>query len=544
MLLNQFNLVKKELDSKIVLTLAGIFFIFMLVFSLHRFYTFYATFDQGLFTQLFWNTIHGNWFQGSLSSGQSSAYLQDHQVEKVFYCHLGQHFVIDFLLWMPLYALFPSGTTLVILQVVLMTAAGIVLYALSRHYLPPLILILITASFYGGNAVIGPTFANFYEHCQIPLFVFSLLLALVKHKWSIFWLFVILILGVREEAGVIVFGIGLNLIFSRKYLRLGIALCLISFSYVTLVTNVIMPLFSNDNSRLYLSTYFSKFVPDIKNPSTLQLLWGILTHPKELFETLFTRSIDKPIKYLLGQWLPLAFVPAISPAAWITAEPPLLIVLLQNNQIALGMSVRFALTVVPGLFYGTIIWWSEHQERFTSKFKRWWIRGIILSLVIAILSSPNRAFYFLVPDSINPWVHIGLTRQWEHVGYIRKLIQLIPPDASVSTTNYIIPHLATRRGIIRLPSVDLQMDSREVMDVDFALADLWQLQQYQAAFKGERKQLLDFIALIDKFLAEGKYGLVDIKDGVVLLQKKVKSPPEVMTNWLKWRSDALITSPK
>jgi len=59
----------------ITLTLAGIFFAFMQIFALHRFYSFYASYDQALFDQLFWNTIHGHWFQGSLSSGQSSAYI-------------------------------------------------------------------------------------------------------------------------------------------------------------------------------------------------------------------------------------------------------------------------------------------------------------------------------------------------------------------------------------------------------------------------------------------------------------------------------------
>ena len=119
----------------------------MLVLCLHRFYTFYASYDQGLFDQLFWNTIHGRFFQGSLSSGQSSAYTQDGQIQTVFYCHLGQHFVIDFLLWMPIYALFPTGATLVVLQVSLITLAGLVLYVLSCHLLPSKIAVLMTASF-------------------------------------------------------------------------------------------------------------------------------------------------------------------------------------------------------------------------------------------------------------------------------------------------------------------------------------------------------------------------------------------------------------
>ncbi|NMG20486.1 DUF2079 domain-containing protein [Brasilonema bromeliae] len=536
MLQKRFDLIKNNFGLKIALTLAASFFILMLVFCLHRFYTFYASYDQGLFDQLFWNTIHGHIFQGSLSSGQSSAYTQDGQIQTVFYCHLGQHFVIDFLLWMPIYALFPTGATLVVLQVSLITAAGLVLYALCRHYLPPSIAILITASFYGANAVIGPTFANFYEHCQIPLFVFSLFLALEKRKWWLFWLFLILILGIREEAGIITFGVGLYLFLSRRYPRLGLAVCLISFSYVTVVTNVIMPLFSNDNSRLYLTARFDQYVPGNNSPSTLQLLWGIITHPKELIQSLFT-PVDKRVKYFLGQWLPLAFIPAISPSAWIVAGPPLLVLLMQDGQSALAMSIRYALTVVPGLFYGTILWWSQHQERFQPSFRRWWIRFIALSIFFTITSNPNRAFYFLVPESIHPWVYVPLTRQWEHVGHIRSLMQYIKSDASVSATTYLLPHLATRRGIIRLPAIQLRLDSGEVIDVDFALADLWQLQQYQPAFKSDRRQLQDFIAFIDKLLAQGKYGLVDVQDGVVLLQKKVVSQPQAITRWLEWKAE-------
>jgi len=508
----------------------------MSVFALHRFYTFYASYDQGLFDQLFWNTVQGNFFQSSLSSGQSSAFIKDGQIQTVFYCHLGQHFVIDFLLWMPIYALFPTGATLVVLQVALITAAGLVLYALARHHLQQSIAVLIAASFYGAYAVIAPTFSNFYEHCQIPLFVFSLLLALEKRKWGLFWLFVILTLGIREDTGIILFGIGLYLALIRRYPRLGVALCLLGFSYITLVTNTIMPLFSNDNSRLYLSEYFSKFVPGNNSPSTLQLLWGILTHPQELFMSLFT-PVDRRIIYFLGQWLPLAFIPAISPTAWTVAAPPLLVLLIQERKMALGMSVRYALTVVPGLFYGTIIWWSQHQERFKPKFRRWWIRCIALSLVIAIASSPNRAFYFLIPDSIHPWVYISLASQWEHVGHIRALMNFIPAEKSVSATTSLLPHLATRRGIIRLPALQLQMDSKEIIDVDYAFADLWVLQKYQPAFKGERQQLRDFLTFIDALLEQGRYGLVDVQDGVVLLQKKVASQPQALARWLKLREE-------
>lgn len=528
----------KDTTLKRILTLSAIFYVLILIFALNRFYSFYASYDQGLFEQLFWNTIHGHLFQGSLSSGQSSAVITDGQVHQVFYCHLGQHFVIDFLLWMPLYVLFPNGVTLVILQVTLITIAGLILYALARHYLPPQIAFLITASYYGANAVIGPTLANFYEHCQIPLFVFSLLLCLEKRKWWLFWLFVILTLGIREDTGIIIFGIGLYLIFIRRYLSLGISLCLAGFLYVAFITNVVMPLFSNDNSRLYLSGYFSKFAPGNNHPTTLQIFWGIITHPNLVIESLFF-PFDKRIKYFLGQWLPLGFISVISPTAWLITAPPLLVLLIADNKLALSMSVRFALTIVPGLFYGTILWWSQNKSKFKLRSRRWWIRCISLSLIITIISSPHNTFYFLIPESFQPWIYIPLTRQWEHTQHIQDLMKSIPADATVSATTSILPHLANRRGIIRLPALKLEVDHKQVIDIDYALADLWQMQQIEPAYKNTRQDIQNFITLFDQLVVQRKYGFVNVEDGVVLLQRNITSTPEGIKNWLKLKQQLL-----
>mgnify|MGYP002783536176 FL=1 len=521
---------------RLVCVLAGIFFVLVSFFALHRFYSFYASYDQALFDQLFWNTIHGRFFQGSLSSGQSSAVIADGQIHKVFYNHLGQHFVIDFILWLPIYALFPTGATLVILQVALMTAGGLVLYATSRHYLPTNIAVLIVAAYFGANTVIGPTLANFYEYCQIPLFVFSMLWAFAKRKWSLFWLFVALTLGIREDTGITLFGFGLYLIYTRRHARVGIALCLVSFAYVSLITNQVMELFSNDNSRLYLKGIFGKFAPGNDSPSTLQILWGMITHPVEVFKSLFI-PFDRRVRYMLNHWLPLLFVPVISPTAWITISPPLLVLLIQERKLALGVNIRYALTVMPGIYYGAIIWWSQNQNKFNASVQRWWIRCIVLSLIITVISSPNRAFYFLIPESFNPWVYTPLTRQWEHVGHVRTLMNNISPSSSVSTTTYLLPHLATRRKIVRLPHIQIQNDLKQIEYVEFILADVWRDLRYQKSFQNERTDLVNFASLVDRLINEYKYGIVDIQDDVILLQKQLISQPNVLNKWAKLRAE-------
>ena len=519
-----------------VLILAAAFFIVVLTFSIIHYESFLITYDHGLFNQVFWNSVHGNFFQSSLSSAASGASLLDRQLSYPSYIHLGQHFVIDFLLWMPIYALFPSPVTLIVLQVTLIAAAGIVLYFLARHYLSVPISVMIVASYYGANGVIGPTLGNFYEHCQIPLFVFSLLLALEKQRWVLFWMFAVLTLGTREDAGITLFGIGVYLIFSRRYPRTGMALCAISFSYVVLITTTVMPMFSVDSSRLYLASYFRKFVKT-EAPSTLELLWAIISQPQIIIQVLFT-NFSRRILYLLGHWLPLAFVPVITPSAWIMTVFPLSVLLLQVfNQSATSINTRYTLAVIPGLFYGTILWWSQHQEKFKPRLHRFWIGCICLSMLLTYTSNPHRALYFISPYSIQPWVYQSLSAQLDHAADLKTVFNLIPKDASISTSSYIVSHLSGRRNIIRLEVMQMKDEEGKTVDVDYGLLDLWQLRENNLKGPIDRGRVRGGVRFTDEALRQGIYGVAQVLDGVVLIQKGITSKPEVLSAWLKLRQE-------
>ncbi len=516
-----------------ILQLAGVFFILCLFFTLHRYYSFYSSFDQGIFNQVFWNNLHGRFFQSSLSSSLSTNVIHAGEVPTVFYHRLGQHFTPALLLWWPIYALFPSPATLTVLQVTLITAAGVVLYILARQYLQPSLAVMITASFYAANAVIGPTLSNFHDISQIPLFVFTLLLAMEKRWWWLFWLMTVLILAVREDSGVGLFGVGIYMILSKRFPRAGIGVCVLSFGYMLVLTNMIMPLFSQDISQRFMIERFGQYA-DGNEASTLEIIWGMISNPWRLLVELVT-PVDRTIRYLIAQWLPLAFIPAVSPAAWMIAGFPLLKLFLGKGELVLAITVRYALTVVPGLFYGAILWWSQHQHKFKPSVRRFWIGCICLSLFFSFTSNPNRTFYFLIPDSVKPWVYVSLPQQWQHVAKMRPLLAQIPSDASVSATTYLVPHLSGRREILRLPALELRNDAQEVIKVDYAIADLWQLQQYQVAFKDDRRQLQDLIKLVDQLSNHQEYGIIGFQDGVVLLKKAASSDIQATAAWLQFQ---------
>ena len=117
---------------KIVAIAAIIFFLVTLSLTLHRHFTFYSSYDQGIFNQVFWNGTHGRFFQSTLSSQLSTNVVHSGEVPSVDYHRLGQHFTPALLFWLPIYYLFPNPATLTVLQAILVTAAGIVLYFLAR----------------------------------------------------------------------------------------------------------------------------------------------------------------------------------------------------------------------------------------------------------------------------------------------------------------------------------------------------------------------------------------------------------------------------
>ncbi|NEO33761.1 MAG: DUF2079 domain-containing protein [Symploca sp. SIO3C6] len=557
----------KNPGLRLVIAAAVTFFLCTLILTLHRHYTFYSSYDQGIFNQVFWNGIHGRWFESSLSSQLSTNVVHNGEVPEVYYHRLGQHFTPALLLWLPLYALFPFPATLTVLQVTLITAAGLVLYLLARVHLEPPVAAMITISFYCANAIIGPTLANFHDICQIPLFIFGLLLAMEKRWWFLFWVLAILILAVREDAGVSLFGVGFYLILSKRYPQVGLAVCTLSFGYMVILTNLIMPLFSDDISRRFMLERFGQYA-DGAEASTLEIIWGMISNPWRLLVELFTPFFGT-IKYLLGQWLPLAFIPAVAPASWMIAGFPLLKLFLGKGMSVLAINIRYAMTVVPGLCYGAILWWSgksnfrfwisnlplgssrqqlkntqqsdsfidAQPQTLSQSFRRFWQVCLCLSLLFTLTSNPNRTFYFLIPDSVSPWVYVSLPQQWSRLGAIESLLAKIPGEANVAASTYLVPHLSGRREIIRFPALQLRNDRGQVVNVDYAIADLWRLQQYQIAFKHDRGDLQAMVAVIDQISSNGEYGITGFQEGVILLQKGIISNPEARVAWLTFRKE-------
>ena len=88
-----------------LLVTAGLFTLMALGLQAWRSWVLLASYDQGIFQQVLWNSWHGRLFESTLSSQLSTNVIHAGELPSVDYQRLGQHFTPTLLLGAPLLAL-------------------------------------------------------------------------------------------------------------------------------------------------------------------------------------------------------------------------------------------------------------------------------------------------------------------------------------------------------------------------------------------------------------------------------------------------------
>ncbi len=515
--------------SRQALVAALIFAGLALLLQAWRSHVLLASYDQGIFQQVLWNSLRGHPFESTLSSQLSTNVIHSGEPPALGYARLGQHFTPSLLIWAPLLGLI-GGAALPIVQVGLMTCAGLLLHSLARQLVPIRTANWITYGFYGGNALIGPTLGNFTDLCQLPLLVFALMFGLQKR---VSWLIIsaaLLIPLIREDTGIMLVAIGLWLLL-RERQRWPMAIALITWGagWMVLVTNALMPLFSDDNSKRFMVENFGQYLKadPSAGASSLSMLRQALSQPLTLLRELITPP-GQTLLYLLGHGLPFLMVPLISIDAWILAGPSLLgLFLAQGSNDPLSITIRYTLLVVPGFSLGALLWWSHRRQSIPGPRTRLaWGIAISLSLLLTVSSNPHRSLSWIVPDSIRPMVFSNPIQQWEHGQKARQALNVIPKEASVSANTPLIPLLARREVAVRYPESLHYLDrNKNKLSVDWIAVDLDWLERYSVAFRSDWRELKRIKEELPGQM--NTYQVQSIDDGIAVLQRGGSNKPDL-----------------
>ncbi len=513
--LNKLNLRSLSADRQVWIAAAS----FALICSILQFWrlqSLTASMDQGIFYQVLWNTLHGHPFESTLSSQLSTNVVHSGELPRIGYQRLGQHFTPILILWAPLVGLLGKWS-LPIIQVLLITAAGLILYELGNAKLEKNISKMITFSFYGANAVIGPCLGNFTDLSQLPLCIFILILGIEKRIKSLIIISTFVIPLIREDAGILLIGVCLWVIFRKKsQIKLGAIIGLYGMLWVLATTNIFMPFFSEDSSKRFMVENFGQYLKGQDKASTIEVIKFISQQPVLVLEELIS-PFGKTIRYLAGHGLPLVFIPFISIDSWLLMGIPLTgILLAQGNPLAINW--RYTYLVVPGLFSGAVYWWETHTLTFNRRiFKRIWSGFIILSMFFTLTSNPNRTLSWMIPISIKPWVYQSPIKQWQHGQSALEAIKIIPTNESASASSSLVPHLAARQALIRFPyNTSYQERDGTSKKVDWVAIDLDEHARYAFAFRSEWRDLQEIIKATNALIID--YSPQLVKDGIIILK--------------------------
>lgn len=423
-------------ERKHVAFLALFIWLYILYFtfaSFLRFDNFYTgRFDLGNMDQTVWNTLNGRVFQLTDPDG----------VETV--SRFAVHGDIILVLLSPLYLIWSDPRMLLLLQTVVLSLGSVFVYLIARKILIDKNLSFTFAISYLLYPAVG--YVNLYDFHPVSfattfllaafyfyltknyifLTVFALLSAFTKEQaWAItsFFGFYIFIKGVLNKTK-----------RNLKEALFGFMLFVVSTLMFVLLFWKIIPFFKGGNH--FALEYYSQF-----GSTTSEVIKNILLNP---IKTISTLSEGTRLFYLSELFGPLGYLSLLFPVLLIFTVPDLMINLLSQNPQLHQIYYQYSSTITPFVFIAAIF----AAKLLLSKAKvlnpqKIAIYIFITTLIFAYQTGP-------LPFSKRANIDMFI-KQMENRFVVKTMIDSIPKNLSVASTNNLGSHLSQREKIYTIP---------------------------------------------------------------------------------------------
>ena len=447
------------------------------------------TADLGNMDQPIWNTLQGRFVEETKDDDTQSTRLTDH-VEPIFALVSLSFLVYD------------GVESILILQTLAIAIGALPVYWLARRRLKSDWAAVAFAAVY----LLLPALqaANLTEFHAVPLAVTPLLFAFyfIEEENPLgLWISALLALSVKEEIALLVFMLGLYTVLFRKMKIHGAVLALVSLAWFVSTTFVIIPHFAESGNSVYVGRYESL------GGSFSSVLRVTLTQPWRVVELLL--SGGRPA-YLAGLLSGTGFLSLFSPVVLIMGAPVFLANALSDYPAMFSGEFHYSAPVIPFIIIAAIYgtgWLTDYLSR------RGWKRNHVLTVLTVWVFLWSLGYNYF--RGFAPWSgDFELPVVTSHHRLFRRFADQIPPDAVISTTPPLFPHLS-HRPVIYLFRPDAPPNLR---DAEFVLLDVSGVTDMHPHHVYER-----FHELTDS----GEFGIVDAADGYILLKRGAEGFPEL-----------------
>ncbi|MBI2593660.1 DUF2079 domain-containing protein [Candidatus Daviesbacteria bacterium] len=356
---------------------------------------------------------------------------------------LGDHFGPILIFFAPLYRIFPSPVTLLIIQALFVSLASIPIYLVSLNLLKnKLLSFLVSLSYLTSIGVL--TAINFDFHlATISVLPLSLIVYFWHFKrWKFYWITLVFSLLFKEDIPIFIFGLGLFQLLKKQRLA-GISTLIFSVISFIFIKFFLMPLIWEGADQAYISTSILPLT------SPLELIYLLIIRPGIFLDQLFNSQVKLGTFFALYKGF--AFMPILSPFSWLAVFPYLYLRFTSSYIQMWGTEFHHNINLEPFLAYSAIF----GIKSFNIPHK-----PVIILLLFFLFTSG------LAPNSLIISTLQSKPPDLSRFNYINNGLKIIPKNSPVSAQSPIVPHLINREKIYLYPEI---LDSEYIV-VDTSLA--------------------------------------------------------------------------
>lgn len=400
----------------------------------HNFGT--CIYDLGIYVNIFWQTIHGNWL--------GCSFLVDGT-------HLGAHFDPILILLSPLFYLYPRAETLLLLQSVWLAGGAFPLYLLAcRRTGRPWFGVTMVVIYLLYPALHGANMDDFHSLTLCTPLIFWCVYCLEMRRFRCFWFFLALLLSTREDLALVACFLGFYAIRARRARGVGAATIAISIIFLVVAKGLLM---TNTYGFLY---YYKDLIADgIEGVYSLAV--SAATNPWFVLSHVFSEA---KMLFFLKLLLPVLFIPLFSGRMWLLFFYGTAFILLASKDAVFNLGFQYSCLLFPFLLAATPRGVNRLTRGKTIKALGLDGRRLAVALTVAMVATSlliSRSYGVFWPNSAFRGGYAAFQREntpeiKARYAFVLALEKIIPPDASVTASERIGPHLASRAAFFRFPA--------------------------------------------------------------------------------------------
>jgi uncharacterized membrane protein len=389
------------------------------------------TWDLSHLDNEFWNALHGRPFRNSMIFRNAA------------WANVRNHFQPTIFALLPFYALYPRAESLLVLQAVIIAAGAIPLYRFAARHLPRALAVLLALAYLLYPPTHGAQLFDFHFQPIAAALLLAAIDCLDARRMRLFWIFLVLAIGCREDvsAGTAMIGLFLMLAGRRSPFpfRVGVAIFAVSAGYFVALRFFIMPGMGSGG----FADLYQKLLPE-GDPTPGGIVKTLLTNPLYTFRTLLT---PEKLRYALLILGPLAFLPLRRPALALLLLPGCFFTLLTTEYgPTIEIFFHYSSNFVGYIFPATTLALVHLGHKPHGLVHR---RAATATLVLATLLAT--AAWGAIPPrhtirSSYGWMSFDppTPAERQRLRDLRELADMVPKTAILAVSDREAPHVSNR----------------------------------------------------------------------------------------------------